>query len=57
MSRHYLPDEEGKPSEYFWSDRDGDSEGHQKLYEDTPYGSRLIDGVHYDPEDDEFHRA
>jgi len=61
MGRHSIKDDEGNPvrgpegGETFWSDRDGDSRGHQTVYEKTDHGSKEVPGTHYDPDKDEFH--
>jgi hypothetical protein len=61
MSRHTIRDEDGNiergpgGGDKFYSDKDGDSKGHQTVYEKTEHGSKELP-EHYDPGSGEFHK-
>ena len=64
MSRHPIPDENGEPTDRFWSDSDGDSnpENDQTVYEEAkdPIGSLLGENTkvdeRYDPSTGEYRK-
>ena len=39
---------DGTPTPYFWSDRDGGPKTHQTVYKQTEDGVKKMTGVHYD---------
>lgn len=55
MSKRFkIYKDDGTPTQFFWSDRDGGPKTHQTVYKQTDTGIKRMTGVHYDATTNKF---
>lgn len=56
MARHRIRDKHGKPTKFFWSDKDGNDQTSRTVYKQTPDGVKRMRGVHFDADKNRFRK-